>query len=246
MSREIRESKEVLTFHFNDHELRGITDDQGRPWIVAKDALEILGFDTKNIRQVLQIHTEDDESSLCSIQTAFGVKDLWCVNESGLYAVIFRSNKPEARIFRKFVTSEVLPTLFRTGSYTFKGTRPKLNATPPSRLSVPSDQPSVAVPSAVLGHYIKDAYAIISKMPFLKPSEKVRAVAERVFQQTGVDILSFVENIGLVERLETREQARITYLKERRAADRARRKAEKEAAEAKEQPYLFANEGGQE
>lgn len=60
---------------------------------------------------------DDDERAVLTITTAGGAQKMVCVSESGLYALIFKSRKPEARAFRKWVTNEVLPTLRKTGFY---------------------------------------------------------------------------------------------------------------------------------
>lgn len=61
---------------------------------------------------------DDDEKLMLKVSASGQNRQMLFVNESGLYNLIFRSNKPEAKAFRKWVTSEVLPTIRRTGSYT--------------------------------------------------------------------------------------------------------------------------------
>jgi prophage antirepressor-like protein len=84
------------------------------PWFVAKDvcaALEIERTDSA-IRGL-----EDDEKGAHIVSTLGGPQEMSTVNESGLYALIFRSRKPSARIFRRWVTNEVLPAIRKTGGY---------------------------------------------------------------------------------------------------------------------------------
>jgi prophage antirepressor-like protein len=92
------------------------------PWFVAKDVCEILAL--KNVSQALNadpdkgtLGLDDDEKLRCRIYISGQHRELWLVNESGLYNLIFRSNKPEAKIFRRWVTHEVLPALRKTGTY---------------------------------------------------------------------------------------------------------------------------------
>mgnify|MGYP001113119573 FL=1 len=84
------------------------------PWFVAKDICDSLEYaDTEVALRKL----ESDEKLIRKIFASGQNRDMWMVNESGLYNLIFRSNKPESRKFRKWVTSEVLPEIRRSGSY---------------------------------------------------------------------------------------------------------------------------------
>lgn len=87
------------------------------PWFVATDVCQVLGI--SNNRDAVS-RLDDDEKATSALPTQFGVKDMWLVSESGLYSLIFQSRKPESKIFRKWVTSDVLPTIRKTGSYSVK------------------------------------------------------------------------------------------------------------------------------
>jgi anti-repressor protein len=78
------------------------------PWFVAKDVCDIL--ELSNVSKAL-LSLDDDEKGITKVQTLGGEQSLLIVNESGLYNLIFRSNKPEAKKFRKWVTNEVLPSI---------------------------------------------------------------------------------------------------------------------------------------
>lgn len=84
------------------------------PWFVAKDVCAALGI--ANYRDALA-SLEEDEKGVALTDTLGGAQEMLTVNESGLYALIFRSRKEQARIFRKWVTSEVLPQIRKTGRY---------------------------------------------------------------------------------------------------------------------------------
>lgn len=84
-------------------------------WFVGKDICLTLGL--KNSRASLST-LEDDERGASEIPTPSGRQTMIIINESGVYHLIFRSNKPEAKAFRKWVTGEVLPALRKHGSYT--------------------------------------------------------------------------------------------------------------------------------
>lgn len=93
--------------------IRTITKD-GEPWFIAKDVCDAL--DLKNNRAAIS-HLEDDEKGVILVSTLGGDQTMRTVNESGLYALTFRSRKQEARQFKKWVTSEVLPSIRKKGGY---------------------------------------------------------------------------------------------------------------------------------
>lgn len=93
------------------------------PWFVAADVCTVL--DIKNPRDAIKI-LDDDERSTVEISDGAGGPERNIINESGLYALILRSNKPEAKRFRKWVTSEVLPSIRKTGMYAAFGEITKL------------------------------------------------------------------------------------------------------------------------
>lgn len=88
------------------------------PWFAAKDVCELLGLD--NSRQAVS-RLDDDEKGVINSDTLGGKQELTFVNESGMYALIFQSRKPQARAFRKWVTGEVLPSLRKYGYYVAPG-----------------------------------------------------------------------------------------------------------------------------
>jgi len=84
------------------------------PWFVAKDVAEVLGYtDTATMTRRL----DEDEKGMQNLQTLGGMQNMAIINESGLYNAVIGSNKPEAKAFKKWVTSEVLPSIRKTGSY---------------------------------------------------------------------------------------------------------------------------------
>lgn len=103
----------VFTFNESNQPIR-VEVVNGEPWFVGKDVCQILGF--SKYRDVLSNLDEDERMSIL-VDTLGGQQKMSAVNESGLYALIFQSRKPEARKFRKWVTSEVLPSIRKTGRY---------------------------------------------------------------------------------------------------------------------------------
>ena len=87
----------------------------GQPWAVGKDVAEILGYvDTVN---ALKTHVDDDEKAGWRITTQFGEKETTIINESGIYSLIFNSQLPKAKAFKRWVTHDVLPAIRKTGEY---------------------------------------------------------------------------------------------------------------------------------
>jgi len=105
---------ELKVFNYESNEVRTIMRD-GEPWFVLKDVCMVLGIaNHKNVAARL----EDDEKDGVRMADPIGrMQDTTIINESGLYDVILRSDKPEARPFRKWVTGTVLPAIRKTGSY---------------------------------------------------------------------------------------------------------------------------------
>lgn len=105
-----------VVFTFNTNTIRVITID-GDPWFVAADVCEILGI--VNSRDAV-CRLDDDERNTVVLPDGIrgrGNPNVNIISESGLYTLVLRSDKPEAKPFRKWVTSEVLPSIRRTGRY---------------------------------------------------------------------------------------------------------------------------------
>ena len=95
--------------------VRAVRGEDGEPWFVAKDVCDALGIRTDTVRSILE-SDEVGETNPNSIGVAGGRKPL-VVSEAGLYSLILRSRKPEARVFKRWVTHEVLPALRRDRAY---------------------------------------------------------------------------------------------------------------------------------
>ena len=100
-------------FKFDESPVRAVMKD-GEPWFVAKDVCDILDLDDPSMAVG---RLDEDETGEANVCTTAGPRELLTVNESGLYSLVFTSRKPEAKRFRKWVTSTVLPEIRKTGSY---------------------------------------------------------------------------------------------------------------------------------
>lgn len=102
---------EITPFNFGSNIVRVVSRNND-PWFIANDVCKALGY--SNTSKAIADHLDDDERYNESLDRG---GSLLLISESGLYALILRSRKPEARKFAKWVTSEVLPTIHKTGSY---------------------------------------------------------------------------------------------------------------------------------
>lgn len=106
--------KELQIFNYKSNEVRTVEVD-GEPWFVLKDVCAVLGIAD---HKVAARRLEEDEVCQIPLTDSLGrMQETSIINESGLYNVILRSDKPEAKPFRKWVTSEVLPSIRKTGGY---------------------------------------------------------------------------------------------------------------------------------
>ena len=88
----------------------------GEPWFVGKDVAEVLGY--SKARNAISTHIDDEDKKDAPIQGDLGgVQNMTIINESGLYSLILSSKLPTAKAFKRWVTSEVLPSIRRTGAY---------------------------------------------------------------------------------------------------------------------------------
>ena len=98
-------------------EIRTMLDEKGQPWFVGKDVAEKLGY--KKTENALAAHVDKEDKTTTLIQgTGSNYKSqAVIINESGLYSLVLASKLPQAKAFKRWVTSEVLPQIRKTGGY---------------------------------------------------------------------------------------------------------------------------------
>lgn len=106
-------NKELQIFNFNDFELETLVDENKEVWFLASPLAKYLEY--KNPAEA--IRTNVDKEDIDKIYIPIKSNTYMFINESGLYSLILRSNKTEAKVFKKWISSEVLPTIRKTGSY---------------------------------------------------------------------------------------------------------------------------------
>lgn len=122
----------MTIFDYEGAEIRTLLKD-GEPWFVAKDVCDVLGLAdvSMSVRNL-----DDDEKGTSNVCTPGGSQEMTVITESGLYTLIMKSRKPEAKKFRKWVTQEVLPTIRKTGAYLTPETLSEMLAKPENAIKL--------------------------------------------------------------------------------------------------------------
>ena len=157
----------LTPFQFETHTLRVQLDAAGQSWFNANDVCAVLDFG--NPRQALESHVDTEDVQKLDTLTTGGRQRQNHVNESGLYALILGSTKESAKRFKRWVTSEVLPSIRKSGSYT---TPP----TPPEPVTPTQDTVSAIL---LIG-------AALAKVPGVKPGILAAATLTCIQENTGL------------------------------------------------------------
>lgn len=144
----MNENTNIIPFIYEDRPVRVLLDEQNDPWWVAKDVCTVL--ELANTTAALKA-LDDDEKNLIrfpekTLKLDKGIREIRAergnpfiniINEHGLYTLIFRSDKPKARLFRRWITHEVLPSIRKTGSYALPGTEKEVQGANPVDRQIP-------------------------------------------------------------------------------------------------------------
>lgn len=108
-------NNEIRKFDFRGASLRTLTDGAGEPWFVLKDCMSIL--DLGNPTETVKMFDKDEFSTTEVIDSIGRRQQTYIISEPGMYRLVMRSRKPEAKEFQRWVTHEVLPQIRKTGGY---------------------------------------------------------------------------------------------------------------------------------
>ena len=109
-------TKDIQIFkHEMFGEVRTLTNENGETFFVGKDVAQALGY--SNTRKALQDHVDDEDKGVTKRDTLGGIQQMVVINESGLYSLVLSSKLPQAKEFKRWITSEVLPQIRQTGGY---------------------------------------------------------------------------------------------------------------------------------
>lgn len=164
---------ELQIFSYESNEVRTVMRN-GEPWFCLVDVCRVLALaEPHRVANRL----DKDERTQMTVTDSLGRKQKnWFINESGLYGVILRSDKPEAKAFKRWVTHDVLPSIRQTGTY----------AQPPVPVATP------VVPELPADARLKRAELLIraAEHPALPQDEQVRLLNQAVMDLTGVGVKS--------------------------------------------------------
>jgi prophage antirepressor-like protein len=114
------EKNPIQAFDFKGHEVRTVIEQDGEPWWIAADVCDVLGLDQTS-RAINRL--DDHEKGVTTITTPGGPQQMAIINESGLWSLVLTSRKAEAKAFKKWLTSVVIPALRKTGRYEMPGSQ---------------------------------------------------------------------------------------------------------------------------
>jgi prophage antirepressor-like protein len=179
-------------FQYANRDIRTIVND-GEPFWVAADVCEVLGI--KNPRSSIAL-LDEDEKGVHTVDTPSGTQEMTIVNESGLYTLILKSRKPEAKGFKRWITHEVLPEIRKTGKY---GGAPLGIANDPvlavlgAAMEIRTAQMALETRVAVLEHRQEQAASALlalpapeSEAPELTPRKRCVQAVEELSSLTGL------------------------------------------------------------
>ena len=121
----------------------------GEPWAVGKDVATMLGY--KETAKAIREHVEEDDKGVSVLDTPGGKQEMVIINESGLYSLILSSKLPKAKEFKHWITSEVLPSIRKTGSYAIKPAKIRDPYTPATNSLVDAHQFADEIQSLFVG-----------------------------------------------------------------------------------------------
>ena len=108
------DENKIQVWNYESSEIRTVQVN-GEPWFVGKDVASVLGY--SNPRDAINKRVDDEDKGVAKCDTLGGVQDLTIINESGLYSLVLSSKLPNAKKFKRWVTSEVLPSIRKNGGY---------------------------------------------------------------------------------------------------------------------------------
>ncbi len=162
-------------------QVRTIVKD-GNPWFVGKDIATVLGY--AKPADTIRKRVDEEDRGISKMETPSGIQEMTIINESGLYSLILGSKLDSARKFKRWVTSEVLPTLRKTGTYSVSTTY---------QYPVPSASLESATNAGRLFERIMRSEGV--------PPHEIAMAVRSIFLQAGIDIPNYVVKIPAYEQL---------------------------------------------
>ena len=154
----------------------------GEYWFVGKDIARALGY--AEPRSAISKKVDEEDKGVAKMETPSGLQEMTIINESGMYSLILSSKLESARKFKRWVTSEVLPALHKTGTYSVSTTY---------QYPVPAASLESATNAGRLFERIMRSEGV--------PPHEIAMVVRSIFLQAGIDIPSYVIKIPAYEQL---------------------------------------------
>ena len=174
---------------------------EGQPWLVGKDVADILGY--VNSRDALAKHVDEDDKLTSQIATAGQMRNQTVINESGLYSLILSSKLSQAKEFKRWVTSEVLPSIRKHGAY----------MTDQVAYNITHNKQALADLLLMAGNQLKEKEAVIKNLE----AEKAVLSVENTIMKPKADYFDELVDRNLLTSF--RETAKQLKIKERKFID---------------------------
>jgi len=179
---------ELQVFNFMPEQIiRANSDENGVVWFIALDICRVL--DIANSSHALS-RLDDDEKGVVISDTLGGQQEFRTINESGLYSLILTSRKPEAKVFKRWVTHDVIPSIRKTGSYTATPSF-KVPQTLSEALRLAADLSDKVEAQALQIEHQRPAVEFVERFVEAKQTQNLRDVAKviGIKQNDFVDLL---------------------------------------------------------
>ena len=189
---------DLIRYGYNGRLFTILQDHKGNPWWVAKEVCDVLGLE--NVTKAVSALDEDERNTLTIGKGIPGNPIKTIINEPGLYSLIFKSRKPEAKTFKRWVTHEVLPAIRKTGTYHHAEARRRGR---PRKESEDGYYGDILKEQRQLHQIFEHAYRIARRMT---PSGREASIMARakVEELTGIDLAeSYHLPLGMKSRAET-------------------------------------------
>jgi prophage antirepressor-like protein len=175
-------------FDFNENPVRVINMD-GNPWFVASDVCRILEHTNTSVAIG---RLDDDEKQQIDPKQYLGSvsnQDVTIISESGLYSLVLTSRKPEAKVFKKWLTSNVLPSIRKTGKYEIIPSQP-VNTQLPQKDPMELLTNAITVSNQTPDGYIKRLFdqLIVDRLSLVQNTKQLSGVTEPVAEYTIVKV----------------------------------------------------------
>ena len=173
---------------FSNNELGDIRvlEIKNEPWFVGKDIATVLGY--KNSSDALKKHVDEEDKGVAKCDTLGGKQDLAIINESGLYSLILGSKLTNAKKFKRWVTSEVLPSIRKHGAYMTEDTIEKALTSPDFLIQLATKLKEEQEKTKQLEDKLDKNSKMLNQISASKNSLLVREVAKVLSNQHGIVI----------------------------------------------------------